>query len=819
MQALKERSNVQHSFGELAMPTNCVRTVLAASILTGWTLGAMAESGSPQTGATSQTPTLTTTRIKSLAEQPGSDVLQEIVVTAQYRAESLQHVPMSITAITNQTLEVRDVKNIADYATTIPNLSYGIGTMGLSYGFAGAHGLTIRGISGSDTTGFYIDDTPVPDSIDPHIVGIDRIEVLRGPQGALYGARSMGGTVRLITQQPDTHSFSATTHVGISDTDHTVTPNTLEDGSVNVPLIQDYLALRAEGYYEYDAGYFTRTSIEPPGTPLLDAAVQAFSPIPFSASNVGSSDERGGSLELLWQVNDALSVTSRVLYQRTTYNGLPLGDVYYDPSGPAPILKPTSFDQERLFNIPELSTDVWSLSSLNIKYRTDFGELTSSTSYFRLDIDEIENQSEFLYLTLLAPVGGTPVPATIPAETRFHRYVEEVRFVSELRGPVQFVAGAYYADTFGNFDPPNGAPDIVPGLNAASGYTLGSNLVFEQFNHNQITEPALYGDVSWNATEKLKLTGGLRLYKITTDNTSYQNGLVTGLIPIVGPPTSVSARGVNPKYDVDYQFTPDHMAYALASKGFRPGGFEVQVPGAPALGCAANLAQFGLTPADTRSFRSDSLWNYELGTKNTWGGDRFMLNADVYYIRWNDIQQTVSLPCGYAFTANAGAAKSEGTELEGRAHPLKGLELSVGVGYEHAVIAEKATGIGALSPQLPGSPIYLVPDWTANAEATYSEAITSGYSLIYHAGYSYVGNQRSGNVNPFEPRLVPAYGLVEANVGFNWSRYEVLLVGKNLTNTIASYGDYIAISAELPGRPRVAIAPPRTIGLEFRATF
>jgi len=206
------------------MPTKSACAVLAALIFTGWTLGAMAESGSPQTASNSQTPTLggTQTTTKPPAEQPGT--LQEVIVTAQYRSESVQHVPMSITAITNQTLEIRDVKNLADYATTIPDLSYAIGTMGLSYGFAGAHGVTIRGISGADTTGFYIDDTPVPDSIDPHIVGIDRIEVLRGPQGALYGARSMGGTVRLITQQPDTHSFSATTHAGVSDTDHTVTP-------------------------------------------------------------------------------------------------------------------------------------------------------------------------------------------------------------------------------------------------------------------------------------------------------------------------------------------------------------------------------------------------------------------------------------------------------------------------------------------------------------------------------------------------------------------------------------------------------------------
>lgn len=739
--------------------------------------------------------------------------LQEVIVTAQYRPQSIQTVPMSITALSDQTLQIRDVQNVFDFINTIPNVSYAIGESG--FGFQGSYGIIIRGISGGGTTGFYIDDTPIDESVDPHIVGVQRVEVLRGPQGTLYGAQSMGGTVRIITEQPNTNNFSATTDAGISDTDHTDRPNALANASVNLPLIQGKVALRAEVYYDYDAGFFTRSSIPPQGTP----AVSTPSPTAFFVSNVGRMDTRGGSLALLWQVTDELAITPRILYQRNSSNGMPFADFYYNPAGPAPTLEPTSFDQERLFNIPEPSTDEWSLSSLLIKYHTGYGELTSSTSFFKRDIDEVENSTEFSYVTLEQPLGIAPIPGTIELQDRYRSWVEEVRFASQLPGPLQFITGLYYSDAYGNIDPPNTLPAYLPGLNAASGGLYGTDLTFVQYNHTQITSPAFYGDLTWNATRRLELTAGLRLYRINITNSDYQAGLAVGPTPIVEPSTTSSIHGVLPKFDAEYHFTPDHMGYALASKGLRPGGFQTEVPSAPLLGCGAELAQFGLTPADTRTFAPDSLWNYELGSKNSWNENRFVFNADAYYMKWTDIQQIIGLQCGYAFLGNAGAAKSEGAEIQADVRPLTGLDVSMGAGYEHAVITKEASGVGALSPQQPGSPIFMVPPWTANVDATYNENLSDRRSVVYQIGYSYVGDRRSGNVNVSQPRLLPAYGLVEANVGLQWSRYEVLLTGKNLTNTIATYGDYVAISAELPGRARVAISTPRTIGLEFRANF
>jgi outer membrane cobalamin receptor len=175
-----------------------------------------------------------------------STQLNEIIVTAEKRSESVQNVPLSITTIGAAALEQNAIRSFFDYGTKVPNLAFamtgdGVGT---------ARTISIRGISGDNVTGFYIDETPLPDSIDPRILDIDHIEVLRGPQGTLYGARSMGGTVRVITQTPDFNEFHGTVHGGVSDTWNTTSPNRTADAVFNIPLIQDRASLRLSGFYD-----------------------------------------------------------------------------------------------------------------------------------------------------------------------------------------------------------------------------------------------------------------------------------------------------------------------------------------------------------------------------------------------------------------------------------------------------------------------------------------------------------------------------------------------------------------------------------------
>jgi len=374
--------------------------------------------------------------------------LEEVIVTAQKRLESEQAVPMSITTFSATTLQQKAITEFFDYATKVPNLAFaptgdGVGT---------ARTISIRGISGDNVTGFYIDDVPLPDSLDPRVLDLERIEVLRGPQGTLYGARSMGGTVRLITQPPDLSKFSATVHGGLSDTDRTDRPNYTADAVVNIPLVQDQIALRLTGFYDDEAGYFKRSWCTDPAT----AGVSCF---PLSTggrtavSNVAAIDTYGGSASLTIKAGDAVTITPRVMLQREDYNGFPLGDFnsmpqnglgFPAPSGPYTLPTPlntTNFTQARFFDVPERGSDWWDLYSLTLRWKTGPGELVSSTAYFDRYVDETEDESEFIWAAITAgacanpaPYCNPPSPGPIQEIKDYQRFVEEIRFASTLSG-------------------------------------------------------------------------------------------------------------------------------------------------------------------------------------------------------------------------------------------------------------------------------------------------------------------------------------------------------------------------------------------------
>jgi outer membrane receptor protein involved in Fe transport len=772
------------------------------------------------------------------ANTGGGEGLEEIVVTAQKRSESEQSVPMSMTTFGGAVLEQKAINTFFDYATKVPNLAFaptgdGVGT---------SRTVSIRGISGDNVTGFYIDDTPLPDSLDPRVLDIDHIEVLRGPQGTLYGARSMGGTVRIITQEPDLTQFSGTVHGGVSTTSRTDQPNYTGDGIVNIPIVQDRAALRLSGFYDEQAGYFKRSYCTDPVT----AGISCF---PLSSTgrttvkNVGAIDSYGGSASLTVKAGESITVTPRIMIQRANYNGFPLADFnslpdngigFPAPSGPYALptpLKSTNFTQARFFNVPEGGSDRWNLYSLTAHWKTGLGEFVSSTAYFDRRVDENEDQSEFVWAAITsgacanpAPYCNPPAPGPIEEIKAYQRFVEEVRFVSNLPGPLQFVIGGFYSDfhgrvPFASLYPPSEVPNLDNELGGPNNPDF-PNLIFAQDFHTDIKEPAVFGEVSYEVTSTLKVTGGLRWYQVKTTSFGFEEGLaVGGGPPLVSPAATDKESGVNPKVEVDYHLTADQMVYALAAKGFRPGGVVPIVPpgtaGTPN-DCVAALSQVNpnLTLADTRSFKSDSLWNYELGAKTAWLDHRVTLNAAAFYIKWKNIQQQILLPCGFQFISNAGAAQSKGGEIELRARATERLEASLGLGYQDAKITEKGA-----SPQPVGSPVFQVPDWTGNASLSYTTPIANSWNLVGGLDYSYIGRSFSGNNNPSSPRERPSYRLLDARVAFTNRSLELALVGKNLTNEVANLGDNRSIAAEVPGRPRLFVNQPRTIGVEMRTSF
>ena len=327
------------------------------------------------------------------------------------------------------TLEERSVDSFIDYAGQVPSLAFAY----TGDGSGTARTISIRGVSGDNTTGFYIDETPVPDSIDPRVLDIERIEVLRGPQGTLYGARSMGGTVRLITTQPDVNNFSARASANGGKTQDAQNGNYGADGAVNLPLVQGLMGLRLTAFYHRQSGFFTRqylsnpaeaNNLPPNANPLTTGN------LPLSTTNdVGRVDTYGAAASLAIKMSDNLIITPRVMYQNYQANGFWYADngAYPVPGPPAGTNVPVDMHangylQARFYNLPENADDSWILGTVGVNYEAATFNFISSTSLFYRKVDETEDETDFLWQNLEAPFDGIPLGASItrirPSTTR-----------------------------------------------------------------------------------------------------------------------------------------------------------------------------------------------------------------------------------------------------------------------------------------------------------------------------------------------------------------------------------------------------------------
>jgi iron complex outermembrane recepter protein len=647
-------------------------------------------------------------------------------------------------------------------------------------------------------------------------------------------------------------------HAELSDTWNTDRPNYTGDAVINVPIVSDRVALRVSGFYDQEAGYFKRRYCTNPATAGVTCFPLTTDPsLTTTVDNVGAVNTYGGAASLAIKVTDTLTLTPRMMTQRSDYNGFPMSDyinpTLYPKTGypvPAPAVPPLippvtpdDFVQGRFYNIPEGGHDAWDLYSLALHWTTGVGELVSSTAYFDRQVWETEDETDFIYQSLLG--GYQPIASAISEEKDYQRFVEELRFASTLKGPLQFVAGFFYSDfhgriPFASYYPPALAPgygNILTNVfhSCVAGVPAPLYLcpnpddpdeIFGQNYHTTIREPAVFGELSYEITDALKATVGLRWSQVRTTAGGYLEGSVTQsntdyyatppIGRIVDPTVTTTDSATTPKVQLDYHITPDEMVYTMVAKGFRPGGL---VPSVPAALCAGELPA-GATVNETRQFQSDSLWNYEVGTKNSWFDHRVTFNADAFYIDWKNIQQWLLLACGFQYRVNAAAADSKGGELEVNARPIEPLTLSLGLGYQDAKITEASSS----SPQVPGDPVFDVPDWTGNGAIGWTQPLMSpDWTLVSTTDYSYVGRRYSANnlsvATDFTTRELPCYKLLNAHVSLLHASWEVGLVAKNITNEHANLGDSRSIAAETVGRPRLLVNQPQTFGVEFRAHF
>ncbi len=752
------------------------------------------------------------------AQQADEQALPEIVVTAQKRTSTADKTPISITAVSGEDLQDRGIADFRTLAAATPGMS--MKTNGPGQTEFEMRGMTSGG-GNSPTVGFYLDDVPLTAPaqaqngkvvIDPSLYDLNRVEVLRGPQGTLYGSGSMGGTVRLITNAPDTAAFEGSAQAILSGTSSGGF-NHDENVMLNVPLIKDELALRLVASQASTSGWIDRivaANFPEPGNGGLTRGNVAAAPVIEDHKGSNAETLKGARVALTWKPTDRLTVTPYVFYQRTTQEG------------------PSAFDSDpgtqahyQPFSIAEPYADTITVSNLTVNYRFDRVDVTSVTSrWHRLSTqvqdgsENFQNPLDGFNVAYATPSGFYGASGTGPIHgyelDPSDQFSQELRAASTGDGPLQWVTGVFFSDFHSNWQLFTDFPNPVAfGSPIANVWTLDEP--------TNIRQSALFGEATYAITERLKLTGGLRWYSYRNMLDMRFSGFGSPLGTNVPTVTHVvqSNGGLNPKVSLSFDADRDVMFYATAARGFRPGGGNQPLP---AIACIQNqLVQLGYASGvPPASYKADSLWSYEVGEKARFLNGSVHLNTSVFFENWKDIQLE-ELPCNYPMFDNANSAHIYGGEVELRAALGRNLVAAASAGFTHAQLAETAHGFKA-GDRLPD-----VPPFTASVNLSYHTPLTERYELVARAENVYTGTRvdltfPGGFPNTQTP--LPGYDLTNIRVGIaadaGWS---ATLFANNVFDKRASLENTVQLTLANAAFNRVATNQPLTIGIDASYRF
>jgi outer membrane receptor protein involved in Fe transport len=728
--------------------------------------------------------------------------LEEIVVTAQKRTENIKDIPISISALSSYEIQARQIKDYDDIARAVPGVSFN--SLGASEGL---DNISIRGISstsGSATVGIYLDDVSITvknffdGSSQPKLFDIDRIEVLRGPQGTLYGASAMGGTIRFITKTPDLDSYSGLLSTDLSGTVHGGV-NYNEGAVVNVPIAPGIAAIRASLGYSLDSGY-------------IDHYTQS-----GELDKTGINDERALMFRTTGKLlaGDDTTITPGVFFQR---------DKADDNGAFYPALGLWKTDKQ----VVEYGRDEMFLPSLTVTHDLGFADVTSVTGYFWRDFARQQDGTYYNSTTFaeafldpilsLFPNGVDPnypnfkpnvaaddsiignLRSPVKYTTRYSQISQEFRLSShkpedgEL--PLKWVVGLYYSQQWIH----NTNFQQIPGLNAAFqsiyGVPIEQSPVNDAYGAPGITklfpdnvdeadeklynerQYAVFGQVDYDFLPDLHGAIGMRyLYARDVVNfTTYGFYQIGNFSPFN---QLAHSYAFTPKFTLTYDVDPDSNIYASASKGFRLGGPEPSpAPFGPTTVCNIDFTNLGIT-SDPLKFAADKLWTYELGSKNRLDDNRLSLDGAAYYTQWSNIQQQIYLPtCGYYVTLNVGDAEIYGGELEASYRLLPDLTIGASASYQHAAISRTDN---ASTVQV-GQRLIDVPYETLTVSAQYDYPIDSDKTLTMHADYDWQGRSNGSYQFGNSDYYNPPYGVLNASIGLEMENYDFSLYAKNLAD-------------------------------------
>ena len=683
--------------------------------------------------------------------------LQEVVVTATRREESLSRVPISVSALTQEALDARGIKDFSEVARFTP---------GVNFDNSGTNNISIRGISGTGgagTTGIYIDDTPIqmralafnPDEALPKSYDLDRIEVLRGPQGTLFGSGSEGGTVRYITTQP---SLTKTSIYGRAELAMTEGGDPSYEAGIAAggPLVDNKLGARLTVWYRRDGGW-----------------IDHIDPYTLAVDDKNANHEESALIRLafLWAPSDKWSITPSIYYQdRKEHNISNYWPLYSNPgNNQFASADPNERNSPDTFYLPALKIQ-GDLGSVTLISNTSFYHRENTTGYegtlYNLGYYQTQNAAPIFYMPWSPGVsfplldgnglhvpGGLHYRAPSSVQNGQENLTQEIRLQStDPNARLLWTAGIFANEnrqtyleqihdpmlgqlTNAVFGDPN-FEDIFCYFNSAGtcvGVPFDPNYPEDSYflrTSSKDTQLAGFGEVTYGLTEQLKLTVGARY-----SHMKYSFDTLTGGPQLYAPTragsNSNTENAFTPKVSLQYQYDPNNMYYATYAKGFRPGGANNPIPNAA---CPTDFNNFGLPPNPTTgageppTFNSDTVKSYEVGAKNNFE-NRVRLATSLYYIQWNNIQQLIVPPvCQISFIANTGNATVKGADLQADFSVTSAFTIELALGYTQARYTEDfrfnqpCSVTGGTPPACAGDPRPLV----ANGDAIVSASSETG---------------------------------------------------------------------------------------------
>jgi iron complex outermembrane receptor protein len=747
--------------------------------------------------------------------------LEEITVTAERFNSTIQNTPISISAFSGDQLAAAGLTRIEDIAHEVPGLSMRSAGPGLTE--YEARGLASNG-GAAPTVGFYLDEIPLSPPavsqsgkvvIDPNLYDIERVEVLRGPQGTLYGSGSMGGTVKVITNQPKLGVFEGSVQGTGSYTDGGG-GNYGANLMLNLPL-GDKLALRIVLSDLYRSGWIDNKTVSPFPVALTPNPRGPVETAPVTNVFRNANDEQlyGGRISLLYKPTDDLSILATAFTQSLHLGGYDLLDGSPNSASPSRV----SNAHFEVFPLREGVRDNISIFGLTVNANLGFADLTSATSYWgRLGV-QTQDATESIYV---ANGGATQFTSPVPYSERdpSHQFSQELRLTSHDSGGLHWVAGAFFSDLHSVWNeigesPANATPTVPDGS------------YFISWNDYGVRQTALFADGSYKLTDQWKLSAGVRWYKYKSHQDEYSWGYdgPNSTPPAQSQITKASDKGFNPRVNLSYAPTADLTTYATVSKGFRPGGANqiLPPPTSPPF-CSAGALQFG----------PDAAWNYEIGEKAKLFDNWLTINSDVYYIKWTGIQQVLTLPCGYQFYNNAGDGRAFGPELEINAKLSSDWSASFSGAWTDSKItkpnASYASFLTSVAFEPDGvtrpcatvagctAPIMNVVKDTASLSVTYSTTVMSDYQLSARVADQFIGS--SHDVAYYFNYTLPSYNLANARVSLAHGDWSANLFVDNLTNKVALMtANNTSFQFNIPQIVRYSTNQPRTVGVQLNYKF